>query len=110
MKRKTGFTLVELIVAIVLVSVLIIAISSVESSFYGLKAGFLDKQAPAIRGNLALATIFERVLRAGSKSASTASFSITEDGTVLKFTRLTPTPTDESFYLENNALKYKKNH
>ena len=108
MKSKKGFTLVELIVAIVLVGVLIIAISSVESSFYGLKAGFLDKQAPAIKGNMALATIFERMLRAGSenKSSKAASFSISQDGTRLDFTKMTPTKTDEHFYLDNKSLKY----
>jgi hypothetical protein len=105
MKRKQGITLVELIVAIVLVTALIFGVSVVESSFYKMKTGTLDKQLPAIQGNLALATIFERVLRAGAKSQTDPNaFIISTDNKNLTFTRGGVT---ESFYLVGSDLKYK---
>jgi Tfp pilus assembly protein FimT len=104
MKRKQGITLVELIVAIVLVSALVLGVSVVESSFYKMKTGTLDKQIPAIQGNLALATIFERVLRSGSQSQNTAAFTISADSKTIEYKRGNSV---ESFFLAGHDLKYK---
>ncbi|MCX5708674.1 MAG: prepilin-type N-terminal cleavage/methylation domain-containing protein [Candidatus Omnitrophica bacterium] len=103
MKSKKGITLVELIVAVVLVAVLIFGVSVVESSFYKMKTGTLDKQLPAIQGNLALATIFERVLRSGSPNNTLPAFTISADSKTLEFKRGGVT---ESFYLDGGDLKY----
>ncbi len=103
MGKKKGFTLVELVIAIVLAVGLIVAISAIESSFYGLKATFLDKQATAVKGNLAMATIFERVLRAGTMQKS-AAFLISAKGSQLDYKRGT---VSESFFLSKGSLKYK---
>jgi Na+-transporting NADH:ubiquinone oxidoreductase subunit NqrC len=104
MKGKQGITLVELIVVVVLVAGLIVGVSAVEISFYKMKTGTLDKQIPAIQGNLALATIFERVLRAGSLSQSNEAFIISADNKMLEYKRGNSL---ESFYLDGQDLKYK---
>jgi hypothetical protein len=103
MKRKQGITLVELIVAVVLVTVLIFGVSVVESSFYKMKTGTLDKQIPAIQGNLAMATMFERVLRSGSSNDTVPAFTISADSKTLELKRGGNT---ESFYLDGSDLKY----
>jgi hypothetical protein len=106
MKRTQGITLVELIVAVVLVAALIVGVGVVESSFYKMKTGTLDKQIPAIQGNLALATIFERVLRSGSATQRVENaFTISADNKTLEYKRGTVA---ESFYLDGNDLKYKE--
>jgi hypothetical protein len=104
MKRKQGITLVELVVGIVLVAALVIGVSVVESSFYKMKTGTLDKQIPAIQGNLALATMFERVLRSGSLNQNTAAFTVSADSKMIEYKRGSVV---ESFYLAGNDLKYK---
>jgi len=104
MKIKQGITLVELIVAIVLVVGLVIGVTVVEISFFKLKSGTLDKQVPAIQGNLALATIFERLLRAGSLSQNNELFTISADNKTLEYRR---SSTLESFYLDGRDLKYR---
>jgi prepilin-type N-terminal cleavage/methylation domain-containing protein len=103
MKRKNGITLVELIVAVVLVAVLVLGVSVVESSFYKMKTGTLDKQLPAIQGNLALATMFERVLRAGSPNNTLPAFTVSADSKTLQVARGGVT---ELFYLDGSDLKY----
>jgi len=103
MTRKEGLTLVELIVAVVLVTALVFGVSVVESSFYRMKTGTLDKQIPVIQGNLAMATIFERVLRAGSVAQSAQAFTISADNKAIEYKRGT---TVESFYLDGSDLKY----
>ena len=69
-----------------------------------MKTGTLDKQIPAIQGNLALATIFERVLRSGSLSQNTEAFTVSPDGKTLEYKR---GGNAESFYLVGRELKYK---
>lgn len=104
MKRKQGITLVELIVAIVLVAALVLGVSVVESSFFRMKTGTLDKQIPAIQGNLALATIFERVLRSGSQNQTGAAFTVSADKKMIEYKRGNIV---ESFFLDGHELKYK---
>ncbi len=104
MKKRKGITLVELIVAIALVSVLVLAVSVMEHSFYKMKTGILDKQVPAIQGNLALATMFERILRAGSESTAATAFAISPGGAEISYNRGS---TPERFYLDGNAIKYR---
>jgi len=104
MRKVRAVTLVELLIAISLIGVLVVAMSSLGSSLYAMKTDLLDKQQPLIQGNLALASIFERVLRA-SAVGSQAAFTISDQGRRLEYTR---SGIDEKIWLEGDTIKYQE--
>jgi prepilin-type N-terminal cleavage/methylation domain-containing protein len=76
MRRKKGVTLAELLIALVLLGMMVIFIGSIGNSLFSMKKQVLDKNEGAIQGNVALATIFERVLRSDGGS----EYAITDGG------------------------------
>jgi len=109
MRKTRAVTLIELLIAISLIGVLVITMSSLASSLYAMKRDLLDKQQPLIQGNLALATTFERVLRTGIRGTRPA-YDITSNGTYLTYYRvreLGPTETGE-IWLEGDKIMYKE--
>lgn len=85
MGTKKAVSLVELIIALSMVTVLVLAIGTVSNSLFAMKRDIIDKQQPAIQGNLAIASIFERVLR-GSEGAGSI-LNISPDGTSVSYSR-----------------------
>lgn len=71
MKRQKGVTLLELLIAIAMVAILVAILGSTAASLYAMKKDILDKQGNSIRAQLAMATIFERVLRAAATTTTT---------------------------------------
>jgi len=102
MLRKKAVTLIELLIAISLIGVMAVAISSLEGSFYGIKETILYKQQPVIQGNLAMAHIFERVLRASAVTNGPA-FTISSDGKSITYHR---SGRNERIWLEGSIIKY----
>lgn len=86
MRKKRAVTLVELLISIAMIGILVLAISSTGASLYAMKKNVLDKQAPSVQAQLALATIFERVLRATLTTAGPqAAFTISNGGTKVSY-------------------------
>jgi prepilin-type N-terminal cleavage/methylation domain-containing protein len=81
MRRNKGVTLAELLIALVLLGMMVIFIGSIGNSLFSMKKQVLDKNEGAIQGNVALATIFERVLRSDGGS----SYTITDGGTRVNY-------------------------
>lgn len=100
--HKKGITLVELLLALSLIGVMVVSISSVGNTLYGMKKDFLEKEGTVIKGHLAAATIFERVLRATAITAGSA-FNISGDGTMVTYKRNT---TEERIWLDKDSIKY----
>lgn len=92
MKKEKSVTLVELIIAISLIGVMAITMGSLGTSIYAMKKDVFDKQESSIQGHLAIATIFERVLRAEAKTSGPA-FTISDGGKTLQYKRSGKTET-----------------
>lgn len=76
MNKTKAVTLIELIIAISLVVILVATISAVTSTLLAMKRDILDKQLASIQGNMGLAAIFERALRATPTNPTEPTFTI----------------------------------
>lgn len=104
MKKERSVTLIELMLAIILIGAMSIAIGSIGSSLYAMKKKIFDKQGTTIQGHVTVAAVFERVLRAGSLSSNPA-FAILDDGNTLQYKKL---GTTERIWLddEQDTINY----
>ena len=79
MSSRRGVTLLELIIAVILLSVITATTTSSFLSIKSLRKNFLNRDENFVQANLAVATVFERTLRAGSTGAGTA-FDVQDSG------------------------------
>lgn len=105
MRQERAVTLVELLIAISLIGALVIVTTGIGNSFYAIKRDLLDKQQSSIQGNLAMATIFERVLRAATITSG-AAFTISNNGKTLQYAKSGAT---ETIWLDENTNTIKYN-
>ncbi|MFA5090246.1 MAG: prepilin-type N-terminal cleavage/methylation domain-containing protein [Candidatus Omnitrophota bacterium] len=85
MLRSKSFTLMELVIAMVLISILIVIASASWSSFHKLKNQVLNDQDSLVKGHMITAAIFERILRSGQVGDKAASYNITDGNTSIRY-------------------------
>lgn len=107
MSGKRAITLLELLLALALLGVLVLSISSLSSSLSSLKKDLLEKQRPFIQGQLATATIFERILRSGTLlpnySAGQTAYTISDGGYRVAWTK---SNIKETIWQDGDKLMY----
>lgn len=90
MRKKEAVSLIELIVALCMITVMVLTIGSVGNSLYAMKRDIIDRQLSTVQGNLAMSTIFERILR-GTETTGPGGGSvvldISPDGTSVSYKR-----------------------
>jgi len=106
MRRKRGVTLLELIIAVTLLTVITATTTASFISIKSLRKNFLNRDETFVRGNLAVATVVERALRSGAGMGATA-FTIEDGGRSVTLRRHGGT---DKIWLEPSTkeVKYKE--
>ncbi len=111
MKRKKGVTLLELVISLTLLAVVTATATTSFISIKSLRQNFLNRDEAFVRANLAVATVFERALRAGA-NAGVNAFDIQNGGekVVLRRSGIDDTiwfdtATNEVKYIEGNKTE-----
>ncbi len=109
MRRKKAITLLELIIAMALLTVMTATTTTSFISIKSLRQNFLNREAGFAQANLAVATVFERALRTGG-AVGVSAFTIQPDGRMVELRRLVGgTTVNERIWFDSatHEVKYR---